>query len=171
MKPTKMTKMTKTSSLPFDYMKARQALRYGSRSADDADFEDRYHDCLEKFLRKWNGVGDPIGAVFLYWKQWYKDKDYRKKIHMEELIVADTDEDAKEQLVHDVEVPDFSHWLLLNDDVQKVLATCTPRQLEILAMRMDNVEYRVIGERYGISHQAVMDSYSKLTKKILVVLT
>lgn len=156
------------TNLPFDYYKARQSLLWGSRSADDADFEDKYHDCLEKFLRKWNGVGDPIGALFLYWKQWYKDKDYRKKIAYVSLIL-DGDEDAKEDMVHDVEVPDMAHWLLMNDEVQKVLATCTGRQLEILALRMDNVEFRVIGERYGISHQAVMDSYSKLVRKVMVV--
>lgn len=157
------------TELPFDYHKARQSLLRGSRMADDADFEDKYHDCLEKFLRKWNGVGDPIGALFLYWKQWYKDKGYRKKISYVSLITTE-DEDAKEDIFHDAEVPDMSHWLLLNDDVQKALSTCTDRQLEILALRMDNVEFRVIGERYDISHQAVQDSYSKVVRKILAIL-
>lgn len=152
------------SELPFDYKKARRALLNGSRMSDDPDFEDRYHDCLEKFLRKWNGLGDPIGALFLYWKQWYKDKDYRKKIQFESLFMDDDGD-----MLHDVEVPDFGHWLLIQDDVQKALDTCTDRQLEILALRMDNVEFRIIGERYGISHQAVMDSYSKLVRKILAI--
>ena len=156
------------TNLPFDYRKARQSLLWGSHSADDADFEDKYHDCLEKFLRKWNGEGDPIGALFLYWRQWYKDKDYRKKIAYVSLITTE-DEDAKEDIFHDVVVPDMAHWLLLNDQVQKVLSTCTDRQLEILALRMDNVEFRVIGEKYGISHQAVMDSYSKLVRKVLAI--
>lgn len=158
--------MNQLKTLPFDYYKARRALLNGSRMADDADFEDRYHDCLEKFIRKWNGVGDPIGALFLYFRQWYKDKDFRKKILYSEL---EYEEDG-EVLSHDVPVPDSSHWLLLNEDIQRSLATCTDRQLEILALRMDDVEFRVIAERYNVSHQAVMDSYRKLTKKILGVL-
>lgn len=159
--------MNQLKTLPFDYYKARRALLNGSRMADDADFEDRYHDCLEKFLRKWNGVGDPVGALFLYFKQWYKDKDYRKKLTFVDLEYQD-DEDEVHQ--HDVPTIDDSHWLLLNEDVQRSLATCTDRQLEILALRMDDVEFRVIAERYGVSHQAVMDSYRKLTRKILGVL-
>lgn len=158
--------MNQLKTLPFDYYKARRALLNGSRMADDADFEDRYHDCLEKFIRKWNGIGDPIGALFLYFRQWYKDKDFRKKILYSEL---EYEEDG-EVLSHDVPVPDNSHWLLLNEDIQRSLATCTDRQLEILALRMDDVEFRVIAERYNVSHQAVMDSYRKLTKKILGVL-
>lgn len=163
-----MKRKTMMTELPFDYHKCRSALFSRQNAGFDEGLEDRYHDCLEKFLKHWNGVGDPIGAMFLYWNQWYKDKDYRKKLPLISLTLPGSQEDEETQ--YDVPVPDMAHWMVLNDDVQKVLSTCTDRQLEILALRMDNVEFRVIGERYGISHQAVQDSYSKVVRKILAIL-
>lgn len=162
--------MTTMTDLPFDYDVAYQRLRYMFKRQDDADTQDQYHDVLEKFLLHWNGEGDPIGALSLYWRQWYKDKDYRKKLQMVSLLINEV-EDEEEQLYHDVEVLDQCHSLVLVDDLIRLLSSCTKYQLDIFVRRMNDESFKDIANDYGVSHQAVMDSYSKLTKKIYSITT
>lgn len=161
--------MTTMTELPFDYDDAYQRLRHMFRRADDADTEDQYHDCIEKFLVHWNGIGDPVGALSMYWRQWYKDKNYRKKLQLVSLLINEA-EDDDEVMYHDVELPDDSLGDVLISELYKVLSTCTSRQIDIFVRRMNDESFKDIGDSYGISHQAVMDSYSKLTKKILDIL-
>lgn len=67
--------------LPFSYRLAKYLVAKANRAAqDDPDQEDRFHDVLELFIRYWNGVGDPIGALLLHNRQWHSHKR-RAKYH------------------------------------------------------------------------------------------
>lgn len=110
--------------LPFSYdVTARYLAGKYKMQVQDPDFQDRYHDSLEMFLRHWNGEGNPVGAISLMFSQWYthhrKAKYNSLVLTLQELSVGDLQglpfEDEEDGRSHSI---DGVVWLDLTEQIQ-----------------------------------------------------
>lgn len=163
--------MLSKPALPFDYeiTKLYLAHKY-KRDPTDPSFEDQYHDCLETFLRHWNGNGNPVGAVSLYWTQWYSQRAANRRAAMESLDVEIDVEDTTITVKDLLEDEDNCPYLLLVQEVQDAIMSCSKYQQDVAVKIILGYSYQDVATEYGVTRQAIEQLHRKVTKKILEVL-
>lgn len=168
------------NELPFDYDTTLRWLA-GKHRLQINNIEDRYHDTLEKFIRKYDGSVHPLTAMNQYFSGWYRDKWYRVELSkisaMEDLINlagVRVESDEGEQYIasrYDYYDQDDAHSVYLRGELLSVIEELTEYQRDILLRRVDGQGFQEIADAYGVTHQAIQNTYQKVTKKLLDILT
>lgn len=168
----------------LDYSKTKGwlASKYAVHPSDP-DFEDRYHDCWEKYLRSYDpesGV-HPLTAMNTYYQNWYRDHRHRKEYERVALL-----EDLIREMPIQLEVgdewetyisdrygfngTDCTYEGVLTNEVQSAINLLTDYQRDVLLRRMNDETFEDIASVYSVSHQAIQLVYRKVTKKLLDIL-
>lgn len=162
------TKMTMTFN--YSHLKTYLAHKIGV-SSDDPDFEDRYHDSLELWLRHWNGAGTAHGAVCLYFQQWYSHKR-RAKYHS--LIVLSSslvrDDDEEHDLLDQVFSPDVvqeQYCAELLYRLSKILKDESERTQVIVTCMLQGDRAVDVATSLGMTRQRVEQIYLRVLTKLI----
>jgi DNA-directed RNA polymerase specialized sigma24 family protein len=165
--------------LILDYDRTKQYIAARNRvDSRDPDFEDRYQDTWEHFLRHWNGEGNPLGAFSLMYAQWYTKKQERMRTKMW-VSVYDMIHIVKQERFEEAVDP----WAFFEDHhtgmcpdkyalqeaVQK--AKLTTAQVDLLLLTLLGHSSSDVSDLMNISRQSVESRYKKILNKILGVIS
>ena len=132
---------------------------------DDPDFEDRYHDSLELFLRYWNGEGSAHGAVCMYFQQWYSHKMRSKYHHM---LVSE--HDVHPELLEQAFNPEYEQEKYCSeilDLLNNVLEQEPPRNRVVVVRTVQGYRPVETAELLGMTRQRVDQIYTRVLSKLI----
>lgn len=164
----------------LDYERTKSYIAARNRvDSRDPDFEDRYQDTWEHFLRHWNGEGNPLGAFSLMYTQWYTKKQERIRAKMwvsvYEMFFSGGQQGMFDDHVDPWDYLEDYHTVMcpdkyaLQEAVQKVKLTIG--QVDLLLLTLLGHSSSDISELMNISRQSVESRYKKILNKITVVLS
>jgi DNA-directed RNA polymerase specialized sigma24 family protein len=164
----------------LDYDRTKQYIAARNRvDSRDPDFEDRYQDTWEHFLRHWNGEGNPLGAFSLMYTQWYTKKQERMRTKMWVSVFDLAPRDAGRGTTHE---PVYDPWEYITDyhtvmcpdkyALQEAVqnAKLTTAQVDLLLLTLLGHSSSDVSELMNISRQSVESRYKKILNKITGVL-
>lgn len=140
-------------------------------SSNDPDFEDRYHDSLELWLRHWNGEGTPEGAICVYFQQWYAHKRRAKKhdllVYQSALAEPDDEEHSELEQVffHDLMQEQYCSELL--DKLNKILKGESERTRYITVRMIQGDRGVDVADDLKITRQRVDQIYLRTLGKLI----
>lgn len=144
-----------------DYSKTKAWLAaYYRVPIDDADFQDRYQDAWECFLRYWNGEGSPLGCLLMMFK---RQQQYYKKERIDLEYIGDTFEVDQD--------PELSQAVLGLEDyasmvyLQQFFDELSDLDRTVLEYRLQGLSYDEIAKELDTNITVVYRSLTSIVPK------